>query len=786
MQTSTRYGQAALLAAALALVLTACTGDTGPQGPVGAQGPTGPAGGVGPTGPQGDTGPQGPAGPSGPQGATGPQGQPGAPAPVPAGAGLNLQITALDVAAATTVTFTVTDAAGNPVDLLAEWAAGKLAPKFTLAHTDATGKYVSYLSATVNGASYLRNGVTTAPALASATQAVSERPSATVPADVARLVAGAAPGTYTYTYKAAVTPVADQVNTAGIYFTRTFTDVLGAATAYPAAATFDVVPAGQAARDVVRDAACNVCHGHLEAHDQRRAVKLCLTCHNPGTTDPESGNTVDFAVMIHKIHGGNYTANPYEIVGFRQTWFDFSNTRFPGPTGEAKECGACHTGTTPLKFSRAACGACHDTLDFTTHFGGQVNDDGCAGCHSSTTGFPGVAFVHSKLYSAAANARFTDPGFQVTINGVTNTAPGQNPVINFSVTVGGQPFDLNADLAQVVPGGSTIVTNPRKIQSFRFSLAGPTSDYGLINNTTGNAPQSTATLTGTTFTEATAGTPGTYTYTFPTALPVTAAGSFAIGFEGYYVQKLPASGTPVAAKSFASITPIAYFGVTDATPVARRSIVDDAKCDTCHQGLGFHGESSRKQAAYCAFCHNAYNVNEERAPRWEVFPDGSRSTVPESVQLSTMVHRIHAGAELNRPEILGGFPAPTAANPGGTPADFSKVEFPNFKGVQNCQACHKPGTYALPGAGVLPTRSQTWTCSEDPAADTNAYCDAPFYTMTAETFTPPQAAACTSCHDSPVTIAHAAVNTFGATETCATCHGAGKDFDVLKVHQPKP
>lgn len=786
MHTSTRYGQAALLTAALAIVLTACTGDTGPAGPMGQSGPSGPAGSNGSNGSNGSSGPSGPAGdvgPSGPSGPSGPQGEAGAPAPVPAGAGLVIQVTGATVAATSTVTFKVTDAAGGPVDLLAEFAAGKLAPKFTLAHLDATGKYVSYLTGTATGASYLKNGVTTAPVLASATQAVSERPSAAAPADVARFAAGVVPGTYTYTYKAAITPVADAVNTAGVYFSRTYTDALGQATAYPAAGTFDVVPAGQSARDVVTDAACNACHGQLQAHDSRRGVKLCLSCHNPGTTDPETGNTVDLAVLIHKIHGGNYTANPYEIVGFRQTWFDFSNTRFPGPVGEAKECGTCHTGSTPLRASAGACGACHDTVNFATHMGG-LGDASCNGCHlnqAAATAYPGALFVHSKLYGANSNARFTDPAFQVTINSVTNGAPGQNPVINFSVTVGGQPFDLNADLAQVVPAGATLLTNPRKVQSFRFSLAGPTTDYGLINNTTGNAPQSAATLSGTTFTEAVPGTPGTYTYTFPTAIPANATGTYAIGFEGYYVQKIPATGTALDAKSFASVTPIAYFAVTDATPVARRQIVDDAKCDACHQGLGFHGESSRKQVAYCAFCHNALNVNEERAPRFE-----SSTIVPESVQISTMVHRIHAGAGLTTPMVLGGFPAPTAANPAGTPADFSEVVFPNFKGVQNCAACHKPGTWGLPSATNLPTRSQTWACSEDPAADTDLFCTGASWAMTGETFTQPQAAMCTSCHDSDVTKNHAKTMTFGTFETCATCHGVGKDKDVFKVHQPLP
>ncbi len=772
MQTTSRYGQAALFAAALAIVLTACTGDTGPQGPTGAAGPSGPAG---PAGPGGDVGPSGPSGPSGPTGATGPQGEPGAPAPVPAGAGLNIQVTALDVAATSTVTFTVTDAAGNPVDLLAEWAAGKLAPKFTLAHQDFSGKYVSYLSATATGANYVKGGVTTAPTLATATQAVSERPSATVAADVARLVAGATPGSYTYTYKAAITPVTDAVNTAGIYFTRTFTDVLGKATAYPAAATFDVVPAGQAARDVVRDDACNVCHAQVQAHDQRRTVKLCLTCHNPGTTDPETGSTVDLAVMIHKIHGGNYTTTPYEVVGFRQTYFDFSNTRFAGPTGEAKECGACHTGTTPLKYSRAACGACHDDVDWTAHMGGQANDDGCNGCHGSTTAFPGAAFVHSKLYAAAANARFPDTAFQVTISSVTGAAPGANPVIEFSVTKDGAPYDLATDLAQVVPAGSTALTNPRSVQSLTFSLAGPTTDYALISNTTGNAPAAAVTAAALTTVAV-----GTYQFTFPTALPASAAGSYAFGVEGYYVEKIPAAA-PVASRVFPTITPIHYFSVDGSPVVARRAIVDDAKCDTCHQGLGFHGSSARKQAAYCAFCHNAANVNEERAARFE-----GATITPESVQLSTMVHKIHAGAELANPYVIGAFPPPNAANPAGTPADFSGLEFPNFKGLGNCQACHRPGTYGLPGAGVLPTRSQTWTCTEDPAADADSFCTAPGFVLESEAFVPAQSAACTSCHDSDLTKNHAASMTFGTFETCGTCHGVGKTYDVFKVHQPLP
>ena len=44
----------------------------------------------------------------------------------------------------------------------------------------------------------------------------------------------------------------------------------------------------------------------LSAHGGARVeVQYCVMCHNPGTTDPYSGNTLDLKVMIHKIHTGN-------------------------------------------------------------------------------------------------------------------------------------------------------------------------------------------------------------------------------------------------------------------------------------------------------------------------------------------------------------------------------------------------------------------------------------------------------------------------------------------------
>jgi OmcA/MtrC family decaheme c-type cytochrome len=87
--------------------------------------------------------------------------------------------------------------------------------------------------------------------------------------------------------------------------------------------------------DIAATANCNRCHDPLAVHGSgRREVQYCVTCHNPGTVDPESTNTVDMKVMIHKIHmGANLPSvqegQPYYIVGFRGSVNDYSNLHYP-------------------------------------------------------------------------------------------------------------------------------------------------------------------------------------------------------------------------------------------------------------------------------------------------------------------------------------------------------------------------------------------------------------------------------------------------------------------------
>ena len=74
-------------------------------------------------------------------------------------------------------------------------------------------------------------------------------------------------------------------------------------------------------------------------------------CHNPGgngiqTVDPDTGNSIDFEVMIHKIHMGSslpsvIAGTPYQIIGFQQSVNDFSSVVFPADT---RNCRMCHEG----------------------------------------------------------------------------------------------------------------------------------------------------------------------------------------------------------------------------------------------------------------------------------------------------------------------------------------------------------------------------------------------------------------------------------------------------------
>jgi len=133
--------------------------------------------------------------------------------------------------------------------------------------------------------------------------------------------------------------------------------------------------------------------------------------------------------------------------------------------------------------------------------------------------------------------------------------------------------------------------------------------------------------------------------------------------------------------------------------------------------------------------------------------------------------------------VIGGYPAPTVANPAGTPLDFGAVLYPGDPAA--CPICHAGATYVLPlGAAVLPSVSEVLAC-DDPTPNPASYCEN--RVVSAVISTAPTTAVCTSCHDAPYVLAHAQTNTApSGVESCAVCHGPQAPWDVQLVHAPAP
>jgi OmcA/MtrC family decaheme c-type cytochrome len=731
-------------------VVPACTGEPGPSGPAGAPGETGSPGADGLDGGDGVPGDKGDKGDEGDHGDKGDPGDPGQ-ASWLAGAGLALNISnvTIDGAGLASVTFSIADGAGTPLDLGGLYTEGKVNARFVLAWLDekAPGDPLQYTA-------YTTKDQTSPITSKTEKQASTDDGGTFTPLDLDA-------GLYRYDFATKVTVAnANRTHTLGAYAWRDFDGKR-----YVANAAHHFRPDGGAIvtqRDVVTTAACNDCHNRLAMHGGlRRDTELCVLCHQSQTVDPDTGNTTDFKVMVHKIHMGEglpsvKNGTPYQIIGYQETVYDYSTIKYPQ---DQRVCAKCHAGSHgdlwKTRPTRAACGSCHDLVSFvdpppaqgmTLHTGGaQASDANCTGCHQPSGGLSGITESHYTPLTDPAS-----PKLALAILGVTSTAPGQQPEITFEVKVNDTPRD--------------ILTSP--LQRLAVTVAGPTTDYASYWQATVQGSGASGVLV------AVDAPKGIFKYTLPAsaAIPASATGSYGLALEGFLQ---PVAGGP----RYAAFNPVTYVPVTDAATTARRTVVAMQSCNNCHGELAFHG-GSRKSVQYCAFCHNPNNTNDQRIRRVE-----GETVLAESVDLKWMIHKIHRGDELTEPFVLYGFPAPTKANPAGTPVDFTEVRFPGD--LRDCDSCHLNGSFGLPlAATVLSSRFETLTCIEDPLADADSYCDV---RTSVESFLPPASAVCTTCHDAPYVAAHAAVNTTPAgAESCATCHGKGKEFDIALFHALDP
>ena len=549
--------------------------------------------------------------------------------------------------------------------------------------------------------------------------------------------------------------------------------------------THDFVPAtgateGLMSMDIAATDNCNSCHDPLRIHGRRVEVKYCVTCHNPGSTDPSSTNTVDMKVMVHKIHMGanlpSVQAGGEYIVGGH----DYSTLHYPQ---DIRNCVNCHAGSgtvgdrTDLVVtsqgdnwsevaSAAACGSCHDDqVGPDGHIGRQPDDLGCASCHAEGGRAGSIADSHRNLVTEAGKR------FAAEILMITNTMPGEFPQVQYRIvdpTNGNAPYDLQNDEEWTVGGGASRLA---------IDLAWDTTDY----TNTGNGEDEASAVSLNALQGIPAGD-GSYTIESEVAIPdgsiapgIAASGSGIVAVEGHPAVDVGSEEEPnVQRIPFTNAHKFFSIDEADGDPAPRRVVVELESCLSCHSQLSLHGSNRTDNLEVCAACHNPRNT--DRQVREIAANPPTDGKDEESIDFKRMIHGIHAAGVRENPLQVVGF--------GGFTTYVYDEEAVHYPGdLSNCTTCHTDDGYTLPlASGVLGTTIDTGENHMSPEDDT---------------VITPVTAVCSSCHDGSGAAAHmtqnggsfdttqAAIDNGETVETCNTCHATGRIADVAELHNPR-
>lgn len=343
-------------------------------------------------------------------------------------------------------------------------------------------------------------------------------------------------------------PLVNGTYSVGLYFGWNFT-VEGTAYRLSDNAVVDFVIGSGALepREVVAQDNCNQCHSSLRAHGElRRDVKLCVLCHTAGSEDRNNPNvaggtpgvSMDFRVMIHKIHNGSHlpsvlgvstnldgsrnyaaTATPYQAVGFGDSIIDYSEVHFPvwpslniamprdqgytalsAPNKTLEDtmrfgvvaCDKCHgdpdgggplTGPTQGDLfksqpTRQACGACHDDIVWGRPYTANGQTMGAQADNSN------CKLCHDTAGNAlAVEDAHTHPLYDGTFNA------GLNVDISTVAEAGTNNADGNIDVGEKVAVTFTLTddagnaVSPSVSSTYSVVVSGPTSNLNALLST---------------------------------------------------------------------------------------------------------------------------------------------------------------------------------------------------------------------------------------------------------------------------------------------------------------
>ncbi len=544
----------------------------------------------------------------------------------------------------------------------------------------------------------------------------------------------------------------------------------------------------------------------------------------------------DYPNMIHKVHMGSQLVKQGYNYNNNGGAMMFNEVVFPQ---DVRNCTKCHDGsaTAPNKTangdnwkgvpSALACGACHDGINFKTgkgtalgalgvaaggHVGGaQADDSKCYLCHDADS----VGAYHRTENATPHNLAvpYGLSNFTYEIKSASATATAVTVV--FKISKDGTPVTYLAPAAAMANPLTGFTGSPSFLLAYAKTQDGVTTpvDYNNLGNGVANAQPKSVSIanlldTNRATTSGTLAGPdasGYYTATIVGASNVFPAGATlrTVALQAYFTQ----SG--VGRHTLSTVKMVG-------TDTARRSVVDSNKCGNCHEWFEGHGGNRNiglgsSGIVVCVVCHNPGIVTSGRGisdaaltayaftaadnkilSLWgfnKTATNAALALPQTSNNFKDMIHGLHAGKDRTDPIRIARDRTPSAINL----IDGSEIGFPGI--LKKCESCHISGTYSGVPANVLATTYEAdngvfVNGTSRTTADAKAALSAP---NAGDKVTTPFAAACVTCHDKSAAKAHIALNGGQvlalrsalnlAGESCGVCHGAGSEFDPVKVHK---
>ncbi len=546
-----------------------------------------------------------------------------------------------------------------------------------------------------------------------------------------------------------------------------------------------------AAWKVVDRESCNECHVDFAQHTGNRVdPQYCVMCHNPGSSDFETGNPIDFKLMVHKFHMGKRLTQDYAVRSSIAR-MDLGGGVIAGVLypQDQRNCIKCHDGSPTAVHrttqgdnwktlsSKNACWACHDDYKmpgsdwriahapYAVRFSPSVSDPDdtpdsvCQTCHNNAG--TGVAPTNAKAHEITEWV--LSQNYQLNLWGISRNADN-SLTVEYSVSNPNTAvdYDLQGTLAS-------------RFGSLSLLFGWNTTDYANDGGPGRGQPVSVSATTDASVQRV--GTSNRFTLTSP-ALPTDANGSVAVAFQG----RVDEAGLTVPVPNA-----VRYFAMSG-NVVERRQVVSDEKCNACHgrfigyaslttflPGLGAHDATSNDPQV-CVICHNGNNPL-----AGTIVSGGVVTQYAESADFKRMIHRAHAGQGGNYP-VWPKTKLTTAMN----------TEI--YAGLQNCNICHVNDSYQVNGSLLGTSVTFDVDTSTDSTNATVTDTDASDNLVIS-----PKASTCSSCHDSAEAKSHMLDNggVFGTVtqgdlaagkvfEECDACHLPGAMAPVDSVHLSPP